>query len=206
MKKGLLFLALSIITTSCLTIKIYKMSPESKVEPENPIRKKTALISSGMIASLKDGDSEIFFFGEDPELNYFQHKKEGDTLVHSSKKTFIFKGNDSNEAIQWITKQSDTLNPEKIQAFEYSTQSNLTGEAIFISDDNKEVKINISSHELKPIIIIDGKEMEPGFDVSAISVDSIESIDVLKGPKAIEKMGEKGKNGVILIKMKKEEY
>ena len=205
MKKGLLFSALSIIMTSCLTTKIYKMSPESKVEPENPIRKKTALISSGMIASLKDGDSEIFFFGEDPELNYFQHKKEGDTLVHSSKKTFIFKGNDSNEAIQWITKQSDTLNPEKIQAFEYSTQSNLTGEAIFISDDNKEVKINISSHELKPIIIIDGKEMEPGFDVSAISVDSIESIDVLKGPKAIEKMGEKGNNGVILIKMKKEE-
>ena len=205
MKKGLLFLALSIIMTSCVTIKIYKMSPESKVEPENPIRKKTALISSGMIASLKDGDSEIFFFGEDPELNYFQHKKEGDTLVHSSKKAFIFKENDSDEAIQWITKQSDTLNPEKIQSFEYSTQSNLTGEAIFISDDNKEVKINISSDELKPIIIIDGKEMEPGFDVSAISVDSIESIDVLKGPKAIEKMGEKGKNGVIVIKMKKEE-
>ena len=205
MKKGLLFLALSIIMTSCLTIKIYKMSPESKVEPENPIRKKTALISSGMIASLKDGDSEIFFFGEDPGLNYFQHKKEGDTLVHSSKKAFIFKENDSDEAIQWITKQSDTLNPEKIQSFEYSTQSNLTGEAIFISDDNKEVKINISSDELKPIIIIDGKEMEPGFDVSAISVDSIESIDVLKGPKAIEKMGEKGKNGVIVIKMKKEE-
>ena len=205
MKKGLLFLALSIIMTSCVTIKIYKMSPESKVEPENPIRKKTALISSGMIASLKDGDSEIFFFGEDPELNYFQHKKEGDTLVHSSKKAFIFKENDSDEAIQWITKQSDTLNPEKIQSFEYSTQSNLMGEAIFISDDNKEVKINISSDELKPIIIIDGKEMEPGFDVSAISVDSIESIDVLKGPKAIEKMGEKGKNGVILIKMKKEE-
>ena len=205
MKKGLLFLALSIIMTSCVTIKIYKMSPESKVEPENPIRKKIALISSGMIASLKDGDSEIFFFGEDPELNYFQHKKEGDTLVHSSKKAFIFKENDSDEAIQWITKQSDTLNPEKIQSFEYSTQSNLMGEAIFISDDNKEVKINISSDELKPIIIIDGKEMEPGFDVSAISVDSIESIDVLKGPKAIEKMGEKGKNGVILIKMKKEE-
>ena len=198
MKKGLLFLALSIIMTSCVTIKIYKMSPESKVELENPIRKKTALISSGMIASLKDGDSEIFFFGEDPGLNYFQHKKEGDSLVHSSKKTFTFKENDSDEAIQWITKQSDTLNPEKIQ-------SNLMGEAIFISDDNKEVKINISSGELKPIIIIDGKEMEPGFDVSAISVDSIESIDVLKGPKAIEKMGEKGKNGVILIKMKKEE-
>ena len=205
MKKGLLFLALSIIMTSCVTIKIYKMSPESKVEPENPIRKKTALISSGMIASLKDGDSEIFFFGEDPELNYFQHKKEEDTLVHSSKKVFIFKGNDSDEAIQWITKQSDTLNPEKIQAFEYSTQSNLTGEAIFISDDNKEVKINISSQELKPIIIIDGKEMQPGFDVSAILLDSIESIDVFNGPKAIEKMGEKGKNGVIVIKMKKEE-
>ena len=205
MKKGLLFLALSIIMTSCVTIKIYKMSPESKVEPENPIRKKTALISSGMIASLKDGDSEIFFFGEDPELNYFQHKKEEDTLVHSSKKAFIFKENDSDEAIQWITKQSDTLNPEKIQTFEYSTQSNLKGETIFISDDNKEVKINISSDELKPIIIIDGKEMEPGFDVSAISVDSIESIDVLKGPKAIEKMGEKGKNGVILNKKKKEE-
>ena len=205
MKKGLLFLALSIIMNSCITIKAYKTNPESKAESKKPIRKKTSLISSGMIASLKDGDSEIFFFGEDPELNHFEHKKEGDTLVDSAKRLFIFKRNDSDEAIQWITKKSDSLNPSKTQGYEYSAQSKLYGEVIFISDDKKEVKFKISSDELKPIIIIDGKEMEPGFDLSAVSVDSIESIDVLKGPKAIEKMGDKGKNGVIVIKMKKEE-
>jgi len=205
MKKGLLFLALSIIMNSCITIKAYKTNPESKAESKKPIRKKTSLISSGMIASLKDGDSEIFFFGEDPELNHFEHKKEGDTLVDSAKRLFIFKRNDSDEAIQWITKKSDSLNPLKTKGYEYSAQSKLYGEVIFISDDKKEVKFKISSDELKPIIIIDGKEMEPGFDLSAVSVDSIESIDVLKGPKAIEKMGDKGKNGVIVIKMKKEE-
>ena len=71
-------------------------------------------------------------------------------------------------------------------------------------DDNKKVKIKIDSNKMKPIIIIDGEEMGLDFDMSSIDPDSIESINVLKGQKALQKVGEKGSNGVILIQMKKQ--
>jgi hypothetical protein len=65
MKKFFLFTVLSVVMSSCITVKVYKMEPNSKVELKKPIQKKSALISSGMIAPLMDGDTEIFFFGED---------------------------------------------------------------------------------------------------------------------------------------------
>ena len=55
-----------------------------------------------------------------------------------------------------------------------------------------------------PLIVVDGEEKAAGFDLQAISPDQIERIDVLKGEAATKKFGEKGANGVILIKMKKE--
>lgn len=55
-----------------------------------------------------------------------------------------------------------------------------------------------------PLIIIDGEEKVPGYDLKNISPDQIERIDVLKDEAAIKKVGEKGANGVIMIKMKKQ--
>ena len=48
-----------------------------------------------------------------------------------------------------------------------------------------------------PYILIDGKEQSQDFDLSSISPDQIEKIDVLKGEAALKIAGEKGKNGVI---------
>src|SRR5690606_15813095 len=55
-----------------------------------------------------------------------------------------------------------------------------------------------------PIYFIDGKQTNEAV-VKEINPNTIESINVLKGEKAIEKYGESGKNGVIEIKMKKRE-
>ena len=60
-----------------------------------------------------------------------------------------------------------------------------------------------SNGNKNPYILIDGKEQGPDFDLSSISPDQIEKIDVLKGEAALKIAGEKGKNGVIKITLKK---
>jgi len=50
-----------------------------------------------------------------------------------------------------------------------------------------------------PLIIVDGKE---GVDINSISPESVDSIVVLKDQSAVEKYGEKGKNGVIIVTTK----
>ncbi|WP_164847885.1 M56 family metallopeptidase [Sandaracinomonas limnophila] len=53
-----------------------------------------------------------------------------------------------------------------------------------------------------PLIVVDGNIMVD-LDINKLSPDKIESINVLKGEKAIEKYAQKGSNGVIEIKTKK---
>ena len=53
----------------------------------------------------------------------------------------------------------------------------------------------------KPLFVVDGKEVS---QVEDIHPDTIKSISVLKGESAVKTYGEKGKNGVIVITLKKE--
>ncbi|WP_165021830.1 M56 family metallopeptidase [Dysgonomonas sp. ZJ279] len=71
-------------------------------------------------------------------------------------------------------------------------------------DSKKGVKIsNDKDNKFKDaLIIIDGKEASQ-VELDAINTDNIESISVLKAESAIQPYGEKGKNGVIIIIMKK---
>jgi len=198
MKKFFLFTVLSVIMSSCITVKVYKMEPNSKVEPKKPIQKKSALISSGMIAPLMDGDTEIFFFGED--ASELQSIDFSDSLVspkHSNKRVFVFKTKDADEAIRWVTQLGDSLELQEQDASKFSSNS------VIISEDKKNIRLNIQSDNAQPIIIIDGKEMDTDFDMDSLDVDTIESVDVFKGQKALQKVGAKGKNGVIIIRLKK---
>lgn len=54
-----------------------------------------------------------------------------------------------------------------------------------------------------PLYLLDGKEMSKT-EFDKIDPDAIASMSVWKGPKAIEKYGDKGKDGVIEITLKKE--
>jgi len=62
---------------------------------------------------------------------------------------------------------------------------------LFISEDGE-----------KPLMIVDGKEVEGG-SLEDIDPENIETVNVYKGDKAIEKYGAKAKNGVVVIKTKK---
>ena len=198
MKKFFLFTVLSVVMSSCITVKVYKMEPNSKVEPKKPIQKKSALISSGMIAPLMDGDTEIFFFGED--ASELQSIDFSDSLVspkHSDKRVFVFKTKDADEAIRWVTQLGDSLELQEQDASKFSSNS------VIISEDKKNIRLNIQSDNAQPIIIIDGKEMDTDFDMDSLDFYTIESVDILKGQKALQKVGAKGKNGVIIIRLKK---
>lgn len=59
--------------------------------------------------------------------------------------------------------------------------------------------------EVTPLIVVDGKKMEPNFDASSIATSSIDNIKVLKDETAVEKYGEAGKHGVIEIYLKSNE-
>ena len=70
------------------------------------------------------------------------------------------------------------------------------------SDKHGNVFISTDSGK-NPLYIVDGKEVSKDVFVD-LKPDAIESISVLKDKSAIEKYGEKGKDGVIIIKTKKD--
>lgn len=53
-----------------------------------------------------------------------------------------------------------------------------------------------------PLYVINGKEQPAAFNLNSINANDIERIDVLKDKTAVEKYGEKGRNGVIIITTK----
>ena len=71
-----------------------------------------------------------------------------------------------------------------------------------MGDDDKKVTVEKQVFA-NPLIIIDGKEATKE-DMEALDSKSIESVDVLKDKSGIELYGDKGKNGVIIIKLKKQ--
>lgn len=63
--------------------------------------------------------------------------------------------------------------------------------------------ILINDNGEEPLYIVDGQEVTPSI-MKALSPSRIEAFKVLKDKDSIEKYGEKGKNGVILITLEKE--
>ncbi len=53
------------------------------------------------------------------------------------------------------------------------------------------------------LYIVDNEKMDSEFDVSSIDPKDIESLSVLKDKSALDLYGEEGKNGVVIISLKK---
>jgi len=70
---------------------------------------------------------------------------------------------------------------------------------LFFADKKEATQDTVPS----PLLIVDGKINEDFNTVNSIDPDTIESVNVLKGEQALKKYGEKGRNGVIEITLKK---
>ncbi len=64
-------------------------------------------------------------------------------------------------------------------------------------------KLDGNTKIVKPLVVVDGVEKPADFDFSTINPADIQKIDVLKDASATATYGEKGKNGVVIITMKK---
>lgn len=77
-------------------------------------------------------------------------------------------------------------------------------EGVIIITTKKDLRKTFDFYESdKPLLILDGVIQEAAFDLQSVSPHEIESMEVIKGNRAVDLYGEKGKNGVILIYRKR---
>lgn len=134
----------------------------------------------------------------------------------SGTKTTI-KGNLENTLICVEGKQITPLELNNINPATISSINILKGEKIgdIIEAKGKTAVINVTLKpanlaevvvtgykKTNPLYVIDGEIKDEKFDLNSISHNYIERVDILKDKMAIEKYGEKGKNGVVEIKTK----
>ncbi|MEP7142120.1 MAG: N-acetylmuramoyl-L-alanine amidase [Ferruginibacter sp.] len=95
-----------------------------------------------------------------------------------------------------IKEKEIALNNVKVVVHENDSSTEINLSAAHIKYREKDIP------EPKPLIVIDGKVQNNGFDLNSIAPDGIERIDVLKDKSAATKYGDKGINGVIEITTK----
>ena len=111
-------------------------------------------------------------------------------------------GNDAQNGVIEITTKN--VEPSEIPGDVENTESNTPSEQIIVTpttiDKDNEVKMwAIPTLPSTPLVIIDGKEGT----IDDVDASQIKSILVLKDQEAIDKYGEKGANGVVIITTKK---
>ena len=78
-----------------------------------------------------------------------------------------------------------------------------------ITERDSKTEVNIRVNRSKPfqkaqppLYVLNGAILPEGSSLDSLNPKDIERIDVYKGPKAFELYGDKGKHGVVVIKMK----
>jgi len=181
------------------------------------------------ITIVYDEDNNSFFMGdkkskhkvihEDTDINTWvysdnEEHKHIEIKVNDGKEIIIVNGKEvSREAFEEI-EEEDKMHGKHVRI----KQKHLAGDhtnVIIVKDTDYEDDIEVISEDGNgfffidteddevQLYIIDGKEGSKE-DVKSVSPNKIETINVYKGDKAVEKYGKKAKDGVIEIKTKKE--
>ncbi|MGB5437749.1 MAG: M56 family metallopeptidase [Maribacter sp.] len=143
----------------------------------------------------ENGKETIKVNGKEVSRKEFDKMKKEDGLHEKHIKIKKSKG-DKDENI-FIMKMSDEN--EDIDMDMDMDMDNI----ILEDDDDQKMFIMKSGGKEKPLFIIDGKEVKEK-EMKELDPSGIESVNVLKGEMGKTIYGEKGKNGVVLITLKKE--
>jgi len=175
-----------------------------------------------IVKKMGDGDEnvEIIWISGD-STNVFKHKGENGFVFfsdddHSHKEKYLVKINEDSDVHfgdkkdnynkVWVSENGDTTKLKKIELIEIDEDSDGTHKIIIKKSGDIHSKhgnmMFIDSDGGNPLFFVDGKEIENG-KLEDFDNKNIETIEILKGDKAIEKYGEKAKDGVIMIKTKK---
>jgi hypothetical protein len=152
----------------------------------------------------KDGEKEIIVIGGDGS-NHFSHE-DVDVKVMS----------DGNV---WVSEAGDSTKVKRIEVIEIDEDSPGATKILIkkgepgVEDIDVKIKTVSGGHrdndfvflndgDGTPLIIMDGKEVTEG-KMKDLDHENIETIEVLKGSKAVEKYGDKARDGVVIITSKK---
>jgi outer membrane receptor for ferrienterochelin and colicin len=144
---------------------------------------------------LHQGEGEIMFFGDDPDQSFEVIIDGEEVETDATKNIFVIKtdelqGEDTDASEHKnvrIRMRKDGVGPMHQRMMK--GKSNITVMGAHLDE--------------QPLIIIDGKEAGEDINLDSLDPNTIESINVLKGPSAEKAYGEKGKNGVVEITLKK---
>ncbi|MEC3907524.1 M56 family metallopeptidase [Tamlana sp. 2201CG12-4] len=133
------------------------------------------------------------------------HSDDENHDIHTEEEIEIISHDDEEHTIEVIV-ETEGLGKEEDIIIIKEEEGEATPQKMVIRKAKKEHKGDkitiVSDDDEEPLYIIDGEEAKQG--IKELSPEAIESINVLKGDAAIKKYGDKGKNGVIDIKTKKE--
>ncbi len=165
-----------------------------------------------------DHEIEVIGYGEsEPEFREGKNIISGDSIVFTKAKTIYKILNDNETPLYFIdgkevtSKEINNLDHDIIESIDVSKGENAINKygdkgengVVLITTKNQKT----SSISMRPsnnlLFIVDGKEVNKSI-FESISPKEINSIEVLKREKAINKYGKKGKNGVIIITTKQE--
>ena len=161
-----------------------------------------------IVVKEKDGDSkniELKIVGEKGDENVWVHEKD----KHKNIKVEVIETEKGTHKVKVIEDEDVHADSEHlVEVIEEKDGKKIV--TIHKKGDKKNKVIKkgenfmfIGDGDDNPLIIIDGKEVTDK-EMKELGPDAIEKIEVLKGEKATEKYGDKGKDGVILITTKKE--
>jgi beta-lactamase regulating signal transducer with metallopeptidase domain len=167
--------------------KVYFLSSEDTNQVEVVVKDENGnLIKNGdkiFISTSKPSDKKNNPFYTKPKTKHIITKKKikdgkiiKEEIIIDDENTFVWQSDDNEDDKQEV----------KI--------INLSEEDIILNSNNEDINV--------PLFILDGKEITKE-DMEKVSPENIASVNVWKGDKAVEKYGEKAKDGVVEITTKK---
>ena len=165
---------------SIIEIRSSKNSNEAFIQPYS--------FRSGNVSGIKNINATQYAFSPKSDYQIIYGSNSENTTKSSGVEVRAMSPSSSNNGrvIEWKTKSKD-----KSQAVWNQKDSN---------------KVYIQTQDRKPIYVIDDEIMGKEFIANSIKPEEIAAINVLKGDKATEKYGKKGKYGVIEVHTKASGY
>ncbi len=152
----------------------------------------------------KDGEKEVIIIGGDG-ANHFSHQ-DVDVKVMSDGNVWISESGDSTKIkhikVVEIDEDQEGATKIMIKKGEPGAEDIDVKIKTLSGDDGGHDFVFLNEGDDKPLIIMDGKEIPDG-KMEDLDHENIETIEVLKGSKAVEKYGDKAKDGVVIITSKK---
>ena len=147
------------------------------------------------VPSLHQGEGEFMFFGDDSDKSLEVIIDGEGVNTDATKNVFVIKTDELHSG------DTDASEHKNVRIRMRKDGAGPMHQRMMKGKSN--ITVMGARLDEQPLIIIDGKDAGEDINLDSLDPNTIESINVLKGPSAEKAYGEKGKNGVVEITLKK---